>query len=152
MSELANAPAFEIEAAVSGVKVGPTGHKQVLVFHGPKTSDAPKQVGKAVRAAHPDAKDVRVANIVDLRSMSGMWQKVANASIKSTYEKMAAKVTLGAPEDYVIICPDWDGSVATAFGFDDPNKNPAAVVVAEDGSVVGVAAEGDLAEQVLAWL
>lgn len=147
------APDFELEAAVSGRRVrAANGRPTVLVFHGPKTTDAPKAIGKAVRAAHPKAKDVFVANIVDLRSMRGMWQKVANAGIKANYERMASKMDGRDPADYVVICPDWEGKVCRAFGVADPNRAPAVAVLGADGELRGMAAHGELAAQVIGWL
>jgi hypothetical protein len=136
------APDFEVEAAVSGKTVTPAmGRKLVLVLHGPKTQEAPKEVGKAVRAAHPSADDVLVANVVNLKSMAGLWQKVARAQINSTYERMAAKIGDGA-EDYVLICPDWDNAVGPLLGVEDSDRT-AAVVVLDAGGKVIASHEGD---------
>lgn len=147
------APDFRIEAAVSGrVVSAPMGRPLVLVFHGPKTADAPKQVGKAVRAEYPSAEDVFVANVVDLESMAGLWSKVADAQIKQTYERMAKKVADGDPADFVVICPDYENAVAPRFGFEDSNREPGVVVLDEDGGVVGAVRGGDLARQTLELL
>lgn len=146
------APDFELTAAVSGRPVRPAaGVPQVLVFHGPKTTDAPKQVGKAVRADFPSAKDVQVANVVDLRSMDGMWRRVAEAGIKANYERMAGKVE-GDPAELIVICPDWDGRVCRAFGVEDANERPAAAVLDAQGNLVGLAQGEELAAEVLQWL
>lgn len=136
-------PEFEAQAAVSGRRLTQAEAAQgrrVLVFHGPKTTDAPKTVGKAVRAKWPTADEVEVWNIIDLRKMGGMWQKVANAQIKATYGKLASKVD-GDPERLIVMCPDWDGAVAAAFGIEMPDVQ-AAVVGLRDGKVVAVA-EGE---------
>lgn len=149
------APDVTLTATVSERKVTPdAGKPQVWVFHGPKTTDAPKDVGKAVRARYEDASKVQVANVVDLRSMAGMWQKVAKAGLKQNYERMAKKLEAKDmdPEEFVILCPDWEGKAATAFGFEDPNTTPAIVVLAGDGTVVAAAEGGDLAEQALSGL
>ncbi len=147
-------PAFQTEAAVSGVVVSVESlarRRAVVVLHGPRTAEAPKLVGKAVRAKHASADDVVVANVVNLKSMAGLWKKVADAQIKATYEKMASKLGDNA-EDYVLICPDYENAVASAFGFDDTNQKAAVVVLDDDGTVLGATDDGDLAEQALAWL
>ncbi len=147
-------PAFKTEAAVSGRVVSLetlAGRRAVLVLHGPRTADAPKLVGKAVRAQHASADDVVVANVVNLKSMAGLWKKVADAQIKATYEKMASKLGDNA-EDYVLICSDYENAIATAFGFDDTNQMAAVVVLDADGTVIGATDDGDLAEQALNWL
>lgn len=151
------APAFKVRAGVSDREVSPealAGRRAVLVLHGPRTTDAPKAVGKAVRKEHPLADDVVVANIVNLRSMAGLWKKVADAQIKATYEKMAGKITAGDPADYVILCPDYDDSVAPAFGLEDTNKEAAVVVLEDDGTLLGVHQGPDegLGQKALGWL
>jgi len=151
------APEFALEAVVSERPVNSealAGRRVVLVFHGPRTSDAPKEVGKAVRAAHPDAGDVFVANVVNLKSMAGMWQKVAKAQLKATYDRMAGKLEAKGtdPVDYVVMCADWDNDVAPRFGCDDSNQAPAVAVLDADGTVLGTATGDDLPGQVLALL
>ncbi len=148
-------PTFALEAAVSKRPVTPDalhGHRTVLMFHGPRTTDAPKQVGKAVRAAYPLAEDVFVANVVDLKSMGGLWTKVATAQLKSTYEKLAAKLTEVDPADYIVMCPDWKGDVAPLFGIPEPNQAAGIAVLDSDGKILGATDQGDLAAQALAWL
>lgn len=137
----ASAPDFSIDAVVSGKKVSQAnGKPTVLVFHGNKTQDAPKEVGKAVRAAHPGHGDVLVANIVNLKAYSGLFKKAAEAMLKQTYEKMAGKVE--PPEEYVVLCPDWANEIGPAFGVQDSDKAAAIVVLDGDGTVLA-SAQGD---------
>ena len=149
----ATAPTFSLEAAVSGKQVTQAnGKRTVLVFHGNKTQEAPKVVGKAVRAAHPDHGELMVANVVNLKAFSGLFKKAAEAMIKQTYEKLAAKVD--PAEEYVVICPDWDNSLGPEFGIADSDKQPAVVVLDGEGNVLAAAA-GDpdtLAQSALAVL
>jgi hypothetical protein len=152
-------PTFVLTAAVSGREVSVAslkGKRAVLVLHGVKTSDVPKEVGKAVRAKHPRA-DVVVANVVNLKSMGGLWKRVAEAQIKSTYEKLAGRLKETGtpnPEEFVLICPDWDNAIAPSFGVMDSDLTPGVVVLGKDGKVLGVA-EGpgsELAAQAVALL
>lgn len=147
-------PPFHTAAAVTAREVSNAalaGRRAVLVLHGPRTSDTPKAVGKAVRAQFPKASDVVVANVVNLKSMAGLWKKVADAQIKATYEKMATKLGDEAP-DYVLICPDYENAVAEAFALEDTNKVAAVVVLDAAGNVVGISTEGDLGEAAVALL
>lgn len=149
------APAFELEAAVSGVKVTQAnGRTTVLVLHGPRTTDAPKDVGKAVRAEHTDADAVFVANVINLKSMGGLWKKVATAQVNQNYQRMADKLSAKGsdPEAYVVLCCDWDNEVAPGFGIEDSNQDAAAVVLDGDGTIKGVVTGDDLPGQVLALL
>lgn len=151
-------PLFSTTAAVSGRTIDNAalkGRKAVLVVHGQKTSDAAKEVSKALRAKFTPAQ-VASASIVDLRPFGGLWKKVAEAQVKSTYEKLAGKVKEANPgddpADWVVICPDWDGSVAKALGVDEPDSQAAVIVVGADGNVLGSAQGAGLGEKALALL
>jgi hypothetical protein len=78
---------------------------------------------------------------------------VAEAQVKSTYEKLAAKAKEAGldPAEQVLICPDWDGALAAALGVAEPDREAAAIVV-KSGKVVAVAAGKDIAGQVVAAL
>lgn len=144
-------PAFSIAAAVSGRPIAPAlfAKRGVLILHGVKSSDAAKEVSKAVRGRWPQATDVALASIVDLRSFAGLWKKVAEAQLKSTYEKLAAKATEAGldPAEQVLIGPDWDGSVCATLGAAKPDETPMALVI-QAGKVAAVCTGADLARQV----
>ena len=151
-------PAFSTTAAVSGREVSPAsfkGRPAVLVLHGSKSTEVAKDVSKALRAKYKPS-EVFSASLVDLRSFGGLWKKVAEAQVKANYEKMAGKVKEAQPgedpADWVVICPDWDGSVGKALGLDDPDNNPAVIVVGADGKVKGALQGAGLGEKVLALL
>jgi hypothetical protein len=148
-------PAFTATAAVSGRIVSDADLKGtgVLVVHGAKTADAAKEVSKAVRTRWPQPQQAFLASIVDLRGFSGLWKRVAEAQVKSTYEKLAAKAKEAGldPAEQVLICPDWDGALAAALGVAEPDREAAAIVV-KSGKVVAVAAGKDIAGQVVAAL
>jgi hypothetical protein len=151
-------PAFSTTAAVSGRTVDNSslkGRKAVLVVHGSKTTDAAKEVSKALRSKYKPS-EVGSASIVDLRAFGSLWKKVAEAQVKSNYEKMAGKVKENQPgedpADWVVICPDWDGSVGKALGVDEPDSTPAVIVVGADGKVLGSAEGAGLGEKAMALL
>lgn len=151
-------PPFSIQAAVSGREVSPAafrGRRAVLVLHGSKSTDAAKEASKAVRARFKPA-EVFSASIVDLRSFGGLWKKVAEAQVRSNYEKLAGKVREANPgddpADWVVICPDWDGSACKALGAEDPDASPAVIVVGADGLVLGTAEGSGLGEKAVALL
>lgn len=151
-------PAFATTAAVSGRTIDNAslkGKRAVLVVHSSKSTDAAKEASKAIRTKF-GPKDVASASIVDLRAFGGLWKKVATAQVNQNYEKLAGKAKEANPgddpADWVVICPDWDGSVCKALGVDDPDNAPQAIVVGADGKVKGVAAGAGLGEQILKLL
>lgn len=138
-------PTLALTAAVSGITVDNawlSGRKAVLVVHGSKSTDAAKEVSKALRAREPDHRKVAYVSIVDLRPFAGIWRKVAEAQLKSSYAKLAEKATQAGLDarEQVVICPDWDGAVSASLGFPEPDKAPGAIAVGPDGKVLGAAA------------
>ena len=125
----------------------------VLIVHGSKTAEFAKDVSKAVRTKWPKTTDVFLASIVDLRAFAGMWKRVAEAQVKSTYEKLAVRAKEAGldPVEQVLICPDWDGATAQALGVAEPDREAACIVV-KGGQVAAVVTGKDAAAQVVAAL
>lgn len=145
-------PLDAIAAVSERVVTHASGRKTVLVFHGPKTQNAPKEVGKGVRAEHADAGEVLVVNVVNLKAMGGMWKKVASAQITQTYNKLAEKIGEGA-EEYVIMVTDWDNAIGPEFGVENSDKTPAVVVLDAEGTILaGHESKEGLVEAALAGL
>jgi hypothetical protein len=151
-------PDLKLQAAVSGREVSKAtlaGRRAVLVVHGSRSTDAAKEVSKAVRARFKPA-EVALASIVDLRSFGGLWRRVAEAQVKSNYDKLAAKVkeadAAADPADWVVICPDWDGSASLALGVAKPDDEPAVIVAGPDGKVLGTALGSELGAKAMALL
>ncbi len=148
-------PKFSIVAAVSGRTFTEADLRGsgVVVVHSAKTSEAAKEVSRAIRAKWPNNQAMLVASIVDLRSFAGIWRKVAEAQVKSTYEKLAAKAKEAGldPAQEVLICPDWDGSVCATLGVAKPDDAAQAIVV-KGGRIVERVSGTDMAARVLAAL
>ena len=123
-------------------------------MHGSKSADAAKEVSKALREREPDAAKVAYASIVDLRPFAGLWKKVAEAQLKSSFAKLSERATAAGldPNASVVICPDWDGSACNAFAVAEPDREPAALVVDAAGNVVAVVRGAAMAAAVLSNL
>lgn len=150
-------PAFRFEAAVTGRAIDNAfakGRRAVFVVHGARNTEVPKAVAREVRERWPDANDVLLVSVVDLRSFAGLWRKVADAQVKATHDKLAAKAReMGLdPAEHVLIVADWEGKAANALGVESPDKEAAAVVVGKTGQVIGVAMGEDVAGQVARYL
>jgi hypothetical protein len=67
---------------------------------------------------HYTAAQVLIAHVVDLHAVPGMLRGMAERIMTSEYEKAVQALPPGeAPEDYVVILPDWDGAFVMALGF-----------------------------------
>ncbi|RUA15928.1 MAG: hypothetical protein DSY55_05180 [Clostridia bacterium] len=139
----ANQPAPEItlEAVESGRVItphSPDARYLALVFQSQKTARALADVQDTVRAKHPAADDVRIVSVVDLREVPRMFRGMAKSALKRAYESAGAHLPEGwAPQDYVVILPDWKGEFFDAFGLKDANEEAAAVVIDAQGRVLG---------------
>jgi len=140
-------PDLTLTAAGSGraFSLASLGAPAVLVLHGQDTAAASDQVNQAVRERYPLASDVMVASVVDLRGVPRMFRRFADGAMKKAYQKAAGNLPRDlSPEEYVIILPDWDGSVNKAVGVENVDKHAAVVVLDGEGRVVGVRQGDDL--------
>jgi hypothetical protein len=149
-------PKFSFQAAVSGKAVDNAlvkGKRAVLMVHTGKDTETPKGVARVVREKWPDANDVVLASVIDLRAFAGMWRRVAEAKLKESHGKLSAKAQqMGLdPAEHVLLVADWDGTAAATLGV-DPAAGAAVVVAGRDGKVLGVATGDDVAGQVVRLL
>jgi hypothetical protein len=95
-------------------------------------------VEDAVRGRFPNARDVLIVDVVDLRSVPGMFRKIAE-SVLATEHKTAVEALADGldPHDHVVVLPDWQGEVATAFNLPEPSKSVCGAVLSADGDVMG---------------
>ncbi|MEI8084093.1 MAG: hypothetical protein WCI74_19820 [Actinomycetes bacterium] len=131
-----------LKAVGSGRSIDPrsTGETTVLLFHSSDTAEAAQDVNKAVRAdpKYQDSAAVLVASVVDLSSVPRLVRKVAERAIRGAYDKAAKALPAGvSPEQYIVILPDWDGSVTKSFGLSNTGKTAALVVLNPQGTVIG---------------
>lgn len=133
------APAFAIKAAVSGRQVTiPADRLVVLLFHSQKTIEAVRVVQRAVREAAYSAETVLIASVLDLQKVPRLLRGVAEAAIEKVYRGIAEKVPPPyQPEEYVVILPDWKGSITAAYGVSGIDEAGCVIVVNRQGMVAG---------------
>jgi phage tail protein X len=148
-------PAVTLTACGSGREVAlrGTGKPEVLIFHAQATADAAGAVNEAVRQRYPMASSVVSASVVDLCSVPRLFRKVAERSMRKAYNDAASSLADGlSAEDYVVILPDWDGSITKAVGLDAVDKTAGVAVIDRSGKIVGVHQGKDLAAAALNML
>ena len=136
-------PSITLKAAGSGREIAlkEIGKPAVLLFHTQETAEEASTINAALRkqAAYANAADLMIANIVDLSSVPKLFRKFAEKSMRGSYESTAANLPAShQPEDYVIILPDWDGSVVKAVGLSKVNEAAGVAVVDADGNLLAV--------------
>ena len=95
-------------------------------------------VEEAVRGRFASAKDVLIVDVVDLRSVPGMFRKIAESVLATEHKKAVEALADGLdPHEHVVVLPDWQGKVATAFNLPEPSKSVCGAVLSADGDVMG---------------
>jgi len=121
------------------ITIDAIGVPALLLFVARETSDQPPTVVNAVRERYPTADQLLIANVADGRPFPKLIRKIAEQIMKSSYNDAVKNLQPGrAPEDYVLILPDWDGALLGPLGIDDVTKRIAVAVTSRSGDLVGV--------------
>ena len=142
-------PAEKLTAVVSGLEIdlANLGRPAVLVFHGQDTAAAAMEVNNTVRASFPDAGEVLVASVIDLRQFPSMFHGMVKPELEKAYHKAAGKLPEGAnAEDLIVLLPDWKGTTHDACDVQDSTKQAAVVIAGADGSILARAQGDNLGE------
>ncbi len=122
----------------------------VLIFHGQDTADVAGKVNRAIRAEYAKASNVFIANIVNLQSVPRMFRSVARRALKQSYEQSANRLPEGArAKDFVVILPDWDGSVARTFEMENLGETVGVSILDAAGNIIEVFRGEDVAKDAI---
>jgi hypothetical protein len=134
------APPITLTAEGSGreLRFDRPGTTTLLICMTQESQQAAEAIEEAARARWPLASDLLIAYVIDLRSVPGLFRKVAENILASEYSKaVEALNTDQVPEDYVVLLPDWQGEAIQALGFDGGTHAPGVAVLTSHGGVVG---------------
>lgn len=134
-------PAVSLKAIGSNrtIALHQFGKPAVLVFHTQETAGVSEAINHAIDGTYALVSEVLVASVVDLHIVPRPFRFIAEAAMKQSYQDVIKKLPAGlAPEEYVLILPDWDGSVTKAVGLRRVNKTAGVVVVDRTGIIAGV--------------
>ena len=137
--DLQHAPDVTLKAYGHGreIHLGTPGVPMVLCCVARETSEQAQPVVRAIRDIYPEAAQVLVCNIADVRKIPRLLKLVVEQLMKSSYNNAVENLQPGhTPEDYVLILPDWDNELLGPLGIDDVTKSAAVIVLAPDGRIV----------------
>lgn len=146
------APPIKLTAIVSKrvFKLDAVEVPTLLVLVSQQSAAAADGVLVGVRASYPDPAVLQLATVIDLRAIPRLLRKVAETTLNGRYHERAKALDPDAdPAQRIVILPDWDGGVATAFGLPDLGTQAAVAMVAPGGRLVGVRQGDDLATAAL---
>ena len=132
-----------LKAAGSGreIVLDKIGKPAMLLFHTQETAEQAAKVNATIRdvESYAKAENFFIANVVDLHGIPKLFRNFAERAMKSSYEEAVAKLPKNlSSEDYVIILPDWDGSITKTAGLENVNKAVGVVVLDASGAIQGV--------------
>ena len=147
------APAVTLKAIGHGRELtfNALGTPAVVMIVAKDTSDQPQAVVDVVREKWRGADQVMIVNVADGRAFPKLIHKVAEQIMKASYNDALKSLEPGMkPEDYVLICPDWDGALLKPLGFEDVSKQMGVAVIDGKGNVVGTYQGDDAPAQTMA--
>jgi hypothetical protein len=126
------------------INLAQLGKPAVLIFVARETSAQAKPISREIRGHFPSAADLVICNVADVRGIPKLVRKPVELLMKSSYKDAVEDLEPGrAPEDYVLILPDWDGEAFAALDIEDVKEHVAVVVVDAAGEKQGVFRDAD---------
>lgn len=114
-----------LTAVGSGRKLAQIEPSRPLLFicFGQETQAGIESVESVAREAYPLASELLIAHVIDLHKIPGLLRKIAEGVLAGEHKKAVEALSAGqAPDDYVVMLPDWDGAAVAALGLDDATK------------------------------
>jgi hypothetical protein len=133
-------PAITLTAIGSGRRFAlhQLGVPAVLLYFWLDTAELGPPVNREIRRSYPTAARLITANVADLRGVPALLRGLAEYELRKGYQRVVSTLPAGvAPEDYVIILPDWKGQTCQALAIHNLKSAPALAVLDKNGQVVG---------------
>ncbi|MEM6431325.1 MAG: hypothetical protein AAF708_18960 [Deinococcota bacterium] len=126
----------------------------ILIFHGETTADAASAINFQVRQAFPASSSLLIASVIDLAFVPSMFRDTARSAMQDAFYKETETYLPDGydPTEYIVIFPDWDGDVTSAFGFADVDTSIGIVVMGQRGRVLLTYQGDDPAEAAITTL
>lgn len=151
-SAAGHAKSILLTAVGSGraLDIAAPGVTTVLICFAQDTQKGIEAPENALRERWPDAQTVLIGHVIDLTKVPALFRKIAEGVLGNEYRKAVAALPTEqswAPDDYVVMFPDWSGEVARAYGIADPNVAMSCVVLSRNGRVVETCSDPEALER-----
>jgi hypothetical protein len=125
------------------IEPGKTGRPVLMICFGQETQAGIDAVEAVAREIHPKDAELIVGYVIDLHSIPSLLRKVAEGVLAGEHRKAVESLPAGlAPDDYVVMLPDWDGAIVKALGLSDATKTLGLALV-DAGARVAWRYQGD---------
>ena len=130
-----------------------TGIITLLVCHGQESAAEATQVHTAIRQRYPLSSTLLAASLVNLKIVPKMFRGITETVIRKAYQEATTKLEEGQqPEEYIVILPDWDGSVTASLGLHNTSSVAGVAVLDGGGNVLETFQGADLAATTISLL
>lgn len=146
----ATPPCFIVKAIRSGRPVTEQsggGRPHVVFLHGPDNHQQAEETHLVLRDAYPNFRTLGLTHVVHLPGLDEAHRAQAKTDLSVLDHRLAMGTHAPRPNEYIYVCPDWDGAVGPDFGVDDPARTAAAILLDKNAKVVEVVT-GDLVARV----
>ncbi|HXH21136.1 MAG TPA: hypothetical protein VNN10_03835 [Dehalococcoidia bacterium] len=130
--------ALSLAAFNSGrvIELGKTDRPVLMICFGQETQVGIEAVEAVAREIYPSDRRLIIGHVIDLHKIPSLLRKIAENVLGGEHAKAVAALPPGAAaEDYVVMLPDWDGSLVSALGLEDATKTLGLALVEPDGLV-----------------
>jgi hypothetical protein len=133
------APSFFLTAiGAARVVGGPPGPPTplLLIFHGHAGAEIAFSINAVVRESYPDIEQLQIVSVVDLRHIPRYMRAAVELTLAAAYRQAAKRIPDNLdPTEYVVIVPDWEGKVTSAYGMEDRMNDIGLVLVAKEWQI-----------------
>jgi len=110
----------------------------LLVFLSYDTREQVRDISQAVRTTYPDISQVMVANVINLLFVPSLARKMAENRMESAIKQAIKEIPPPyTPAEYLILLPDWKGSLARAYRISNSGNQVALVMIDGQGIIQG---------------
>jgi hypothetical protein len=133
------APSFYLTAiGAARVVGGPPGPLTplLLIFHGRAGEETAFAINAAVRASYPSIEQLQVVSIIDLHHIQQSQRVAVELTLSAAYRQAAKHIPEELdPTEYVVIAPDWSGTVTRAYGMNERVNDIGLVLVSNQWQI-----------------
>lgn len=149
-------PSFSLPAVVHQRLITPhtfLGIPQLWVFVNHLTATQTRDISLRLRPLFPKITQLALVNFVDLQIVPRLLRGIAEGMINGVYQQALKELPAGyAPEDYLIVVPDWAGQLFAQYQIPAVNQHPALMWLNPAGQITATYQGANPAEVALTWL
>ena len=90
-----------------------------------------------VRESYPSIEQLQIVSVVDLHHIPRYMRAAVELTLAAAYRQAAKRIPDHLdPTEYVVIAPDWEGKVTSAYGMEERTNDIGLVLVANEWQIV----------------